>query len=112
MNDNIKKYGKIIAWIVVPTLLIAFVYMIIYMRKKKIGFKQLPKELKKEIKNVDFKKKLGMNKKEDNVVSVVETINNNDLEEQGQENKDILEKKAEPEKNIEKQELVKNDIKN
>ena len=62
MNENIKKYGKVAAWIILPTVLIALISLFIYMKKKKIGVKQLPGELKSELKNIDLKKKLGLKK--------------------------------------------------
>ena len=102
MNENVKKYGKILAWIVVPTLLIAFIYMVVYMRKKKIGLKQLPKELKKEIKNIDLKNKLGITKKENNLNTVLENNNDNELIGDNQKEQNVAEEKLEIEKNLNK----------
>lgn len=111
MNENVKKYGKILAWIVLPTLLIAFIYMVVYMRKKKIGLKQLPKELKKEIKNIDLKNKLGITKKENNLNAILENNNDNELIDDNQKEQNVIEEKLETEKKPEQKEKVKDDIK-
>lgn len=111
MNENVKKYGKILAWIVVPTLLIAFIYMVVYMRKKKIGLKQLPKELKKEIKNIDLKNKLGITKKENNLNAILENNNDKELIGDNQKEQNVIEEKLEIEKKPEQKEKVKDDIK-
>lgn len=111
MNENVKKYGKILAWIVLPTLLIAFIYMVVYMRKKKIGLKQLPKELKKEIKNIDLKNKLGITKKENNLNAILENNNDKELIGDNQKEQNVIEEKLEIEKKPEQKEKVKDDIK-
>lgn len=85
--------------------------MVVYMRKKKIGLKQLPKELKKEIKNIDLKNKLGITKKENNLNAILENNNDKELIGDNQKEQNVIEEKLEIEKKPEQKEKVKDDIK-